>query len=98
MRARDVRRVFDEGRPLHGDRVVLFLAPGPGASAVVAGRRVGGAVERNRAKRVLRAAWREVAPTRTDEDAVLVARRAIRGSKTQDLVAEMTEMLLRDRG
>ncbi len=83
---------------MHGDRVVLFLAPGSGASAVVAGRRVGGAVERNRAKRVLRAAWREVAPTRTDEDAVLVARGAIRGSKTQDLVAEMTEMLRRDRG
>lgn len=98
MRARDVRRVFDEGRSLHGDRVVLFLAPGSGASAVVAGRRVGGAVERNRAKRVLRAAWREVAPPRTDEDVVLVARGAIRGSKTQDLVAEMTEMLRRDRG
>jgi ribonuclease P protein component len=98
MRARDVRRVFDEGRSLHGDRVVLFLAPGSGASAVVAGRRVGGAVERNRAKRVLRAAWRESTPPRTDEDAVLVARAAIRGAKTHDLVAEMTEMLRKDPG
>ena len=98
MRSRDVRRVFDEGQSLHGNRVVLFLAPGSGGSAVVAGRRVGGAVERNRAKRVLRAAWREVASPGTDEDVVLVARTAIRGSKTQDLVAEMTEMLRGDRG
>lgn len=98
MRSRDVRRVFDEGRPLHGGRVVLFLAPGSGDSAVVAGRRVGGAVERNRAKRILRAAWREVAPPGGEEDAVLVARSGIRGSTMQDLVAEMTEMLRKDRG
>jgi ribonuclease P protein component len=98
MRSRDVHRVFDEGRSLHGGRVVLFLAPGSGDSAVVAGRRVGAAVQRNRAKRILRAAWREVAPAEGDEDAVLVARSGIRGSTTQDLVAEMTELLREDRG
>lgn len=98
MRSLDVRRVFDEGRPLHGSRVVLFLAPGSGDSAVVAGRRVGGAVQRNRAKRILRAAWRDIAPAGGDEDAVLVARSGIRDSTTQDLVAEMTELLRKDRG
>jgi ribonuclease P protein component len=98
MRSRDVRRVFDGGRPLHGDRVVVFLAPGSGACAVVAGRRVGGAVARNRARRILRAAWHEVArQVGDDEDAVLVARTGIRGAKTQDLVAEMTELLQRNR-
>jgi ribonuclease P protein component len=98
MRSRDVRRVFDEGRSLHGDRVVLFLAPGSGGTAVVAGRRVGGSVERNRAKRVLRAAWRELPRSEADEDVVLVARSGIRDARTQDLVAEMTELLRRDRG
>jgi ribonuclease P protein component len=93
MRSRDVRRVFDVGRALHGDRVVLFLAPGSGDSAVVAGRRVGGAVDRNRARRILRAAWREVTVAPDGDDVVLVARAGIRGSKTQDLVAEMTELL-----
>jgi ribonuclease P protein component len=96
VRSREVQRVFDEGRSVHGDRVVLFLAPGSGASAVVAGRRVGGAVERNRARRILRAAWREVAPqVENVDDVVLVARGGIRGAKTQDLVAEMTELLRR---
>ena len=64
---------------------------------MVATRRVGGAVERNRARRILRAAWREVAPRLEDGyDTVLVARQGIRGAKTQDLVAEMTK-LLRER-
>jgi ribonuclease P protein component len=96
VRSAQVRRVFDTARPLHAGRVVLFLAPGSGESAVVATRRVGGAVERNRARRILRAAWREVAPqVGNDNDVVLVAREAIVGARTQDLVAEMIELLRR---
>lgn len=76
--------------------MVLFFAPGSGEWAVVATRRVGGAVERNRAKRILREAWRQVSPQVTgDIDAVLMAREAIRGATTQDLVSEMTELLPR---
>ena len=76
--------------------MVLFVAPGHGGTAVVATRRVGGAVERNRARRILREAWRQVSPqVRGDFDAVLVAREAIRGAKTQDLVTEMTQLLRR---
>ena len=96
MRSRAVRRVYDEGRSLHGDRVVVFLAPGTGGVAAVATRRVGGAVERNRARRILRAAWRELAPRVENADVVLVARAAARGAKTQDLVAEMTQLLRGD--
>jgi ribonuclease P protein component len=89
--------VFDVGRSLHGKRVVLFLAPGSDEVAVVASRRVGGAVLRNRARRILREAWREVAPLAGDRnDVVIVAREAIRGARTQDLVAEMTELLRRE--
>jgi ribonuclease P protein component len=74
--------------------MVLFVALGSEGLAVIATRRVGGAVARNRARRVLRAAWREVAPQVVPgKDVVLVAREAIRGAKTQDLVAEMTELL-----
>ncbi len=77
--------------------MVLFFAPGSGEWAVVATRRVGGAVERNRAKRILREAWRQVSPQVTgDIDAVLMAREAIRGATTQDLVSEMTELLPRE--
>jgi len=75
----------------------MFLAPGSGGFAAVATRRVGGAVERNRARRILRAAWRALAPGVGDAyDVVLVARAGIRGARTQDLVAEMTELLRGD--
>ncbi len=78
--------------------MVVFLAPGSGRVAFVAGRRVGGAVLRNRARRVLRAAWRELAPrVREGFDVALVARGTIRGAKTQDLVAEVDELLSRAR-
>ena len=76
--------------------MVLFVAPGSGEVAVVAARRVGGAVERNRARRVLRAAWREITPRVEDDDVVMVAQESIRGARTQDLVAEMTELLRRE--
>jgi RNase P protein component len=42
----------------------------------------------------LRAAWAQVSPQVSEGfDVVLVARGAIRGAKTQDLVAEMEQLL-----
>jgi ribonuclease P protein component len=98
VRRSEISRLFDRARPVHGSRVVAFVAPGAGAVAFIAGRRVGGAVQRNRARRILRAAWRQIAP-RTDGvyDIAWVARSGIAGAKTQDLVAEMTELLRRAR-
>jgi ribonuclease P protein component len=76
--------------------MVLFVAPGSGEFALVAGKKIGGAVQRNRARRVLRAAIREVAPRGVEgHDVVLVAREAIRGARTQDLITEMTQLLRR---
>ena len=94
MRPREVRALLERGRPLHAARVVAFLAPGSGAVAFIAGRRVGGAVQRNRARRVLRAAWEQIAPEVSEGyDIAWVARQDILGAKTQDLVGEMIELL-----
>jgi ribonuclease P protein component len=96
VRSRDVRRVLAEGRPAHGRLVVLFVAPGSRDAAFIAARRVGGAVQRNRARRILREAWRQASAQGVEgSDVVLVAREAIRGAKTQDLVAEMNELVAR---
>jgi ribonuclease P protein component len=97
VRGSSIERVFQEGRPAHGERVVLFAAPGSGGIALVAGKKVGGAVQRNRARRILRAALHEIAPDGIEgRDVVVVARQTIRGARTQDLVAEMTELLARE--
>jgi ribonuclease P protein component len=59
-------------------------------------KRVGGAVARNRARRILRAAWRSLAPSVTEGvGTVFVARDTIQGAKTQDLEPEMRELLRR---
>ena len=89
-----VRETLETGAAAHGRRVVLFVAPGPGGAAVVAGRKVGGAVARNRARRVMRAAFRELSSViGADLDIVWVARASIRGAKTEDLVPEMSGLL-----
>ena len=78
--------------------MVAFVAPGRGQVAFVAGRRVGGAVVRNRARRVMRAASRELSTQMPEgHDVAWVARTTIRGARTQDLVAEMDELLTRAR-
>ena len=88
------------GRRASGPRVILYVAPGePGARpAFVAGRRIGGAVVRNRARRVLRAAWRNLAPLVPENKYVVVmARGGISAAGAEELETEMRG-LLRDLG
>jgi len=78
--------------------VILYVSPhsGPTEAAFVASRRVGGAVARNRARRIMRAAWRELrAQVAADFEVVFVARPDIQGAKTQDLEPEMRDLLRR---
>jgi len=78
--------------------VILYVSPhsGPTEAAFVASRRVGGAVARNRARRIMRAAWRELrAQVAADFEVVFVARPDIQGAKTQDLEQEMRDLLRR---
>jgi ribonuclease P protein component len=62
----------------------------------MAGRRIGGAVARNRARRLLREAWWAVAPRlREGHDLVLVARRPLAKTKAPELTAEIEGLLAR---
>ena len=88
--------VMNRGKRFSSPRLVLFLQPGAGTFAAVAGRRVGNAVARNRARRILRAAWREAASeVQETTDIVLLARPTISGASSLDLVPEIRELLLR---
>ena len=95
LRPREIAAVRS-GRPLRTKRLIMYLAPADGSPgiAVIAGRRVGGAVVRNRARRILREAWRAVAPGLEQEyRAVLVATPEIRGAKTGEVAGEIAEAL-----
>lgn len=78
--------------------MVLYVAlgDGPARAAWVAGRRVGGAVSRNRARRVLREAWRMLAPLVMEGyDLVMVARGPFGRAKAPELAEEIEELLRR---
>ena len=82
------KRVRREGtRRRVGGVTVVVAAGGPRSPLVgiVVGRSVGGAVERNRAKRRLREAVAR-APLRADRDYVVIAGRAVLGARFEDLV------------
>jgi ribonuclease P protein component len=92
-----VKGALEAGRRAAGSRVVLYVRPRPEglAAAFVAGRRVGGAVQRNRARRVLREAWRAVAPDiDRGADVVFVARRGILHARVRDLEREIRALLV----
>ena len=76
----------------------MYAVPAEGSSraAFVASRKVGGAVARNRARRVLREAWRALAPRfQEGHRVVLVARPEIAGARTPELIEEIGEVLTR---
>ncbi|HEX2030680.1 MAG TPA: ribonuclease P protein component [Actinomycetota bacterium] len=86
------------GKGLRSDRVIVFVAPGEGPcrGAWVAGRRVGPAVVRNRARRLLRQAWWELWPRIDDgHDVVLVARSSLEGAGAPEVTEEIEGLLHR---
>ena len=104
---RQFARVYDHGRKAVGAHCVIYaLQPAPEeaamhgelASGVVASKKVGGAVRRNRAKRRLREAFRALLPRlRSPLWVVLIARAAAAedGFTTPRLTQEMEELFLR---
>lgn len=94
--AREVQRILKVGSAARSRRVVVYLARGfgPPRAAWIAGRRVGGAVARNRARRLLREAWAAISPRVEDGwAAVFVAREGIVGAGAPELVEEVGELL-----
>jgi ribonuclease P protein component len=98
QRKRDFERVYSRGRKFSCPAVVVFhLASAPDHKvAFVASRKVGNAVERNRAKRVMRAAFAALDSPRTPIPGwlVLVARREILRFKSTDVCAQLSRLLV----
>ena len=88
------RAAYDQNRRWHGRHLVLFRLTLPDSSlrlGVVASKKVGNAVERARAKRRLREAFRlhRTLFSATTDDVVLVARRSLLDAPWPAVVAEL---------
>lgn len=98
-RTGDFQQAYAQGRRWDGRTMVLWLRSGEGASlrlGVVSSRRVGGAVQRNRARRLLREAYRRNRHRMAgDVDVVLVARRGILDAKWPEIVEDLLGLVRR---
>jgi ribonuclease P protein component len=98
-RSTDFERVRRDGKTYAHPFLVLAVCPNPGGGlrvGVSAGRNVGGAVQRNRARRILRAAVRPLlASLPPGHDLVLNARPALLSGKAPQVRAALVNCLAR---
>jgi ribonuclease P protein component len=87
-RRREFQRVFDAGRRAHGRHLTIIAAPSSGPDSrlgIVASKKLGGSVVRNRAKRLIREVFRtHVIPDRASDLVVIP-----KGTALQVQIAEV---------
>jgi ribonuclease P protein component len=96
QRGYQFRRVYEHGRKVTGRLVVVYAVHDQSADralGVVTSRKIGGAVARNRARRLLREAYRlNKQKLKTNLQIVMIARTAINGKQRQDVEAEVLRL------
>ena len=94
---RDFRRLYRQSLSYVGPALVVYLKEnraGLSRIGITAGKKLGTAVKRNRAKRVIRVAYRTLLPDfKKNVDMVVVARKRATFIKSQEAVEELKSLL-----
>lgn len=98
--SRSFRTVYGRGRSGVTDLIVVYVLPRPGKNQVrfgfTAGKKAGGAVQRNRAKRLMREAAKSLIKRVSGSfDIVVVARRGTAAAAFLSVSADLEKLLKR---
>jgi len=94
----EFQRVFDSGRRAHGRYLTIIAAPGRGTDSrlgIVASRKLGGAVVRNRAKRLIRQVFRTQTKPAAPFDLVVIPKPALFEADPDALALDYRQILNR---
>ncbi len=96
----EFKAVYGEGLRVAGERLVIFVRSGENDHprlGITATRKVGGAVVRNRLRRLVREVFRRNLSAFDTWDVVVNLRRKAVGSRYQDMEREMLSLMRRAR-
>jgi ribonuclease P protein component len=94
----EFQRVFDAGRRAHGRHLTIIAAPAPGPDSrigIVASKKLGGAVVRNRAKRLIREVFRTQANPVRPSDLVIIPKASALQVVASEVVSDYRTALRR---
>lgn len=92
------KKVFAHGKSYPGKYVVVYIAQGPAKFGFIASKKVGNAVVRNRAKRLMREVVRRHLPEiKENTQIICIARSSIRGLSYTQVESSILKSLKRAR-
>ena len=97
-RNREFDKVFNEGKRICGKllNVLVREVSGKTRMGIIVNRKYGGAVERNRSRRQIKEAFRQLVDNfREPKEIVVIPKNGAKNAKTEEIAADLSDILAR---